>query len=237
MQKLKGKTAVITGSTRGIGRAIAELFADEGAVIVVVGRDKSAGNDVVKTIEQRGGVAVFVQTDICSNEENKRLVEFAVKEFGSIDILVPNAGILGLGSILDVDLETWNRTLDTNLNSILYLMREAIPVMLNNNSGGSIVVTGSIAAHKGFPNHAAYCASKGAVEALVRQTAVDYAPEIRINLLQPGPVDTELYRSSAIAFPDSETILDEVPGTVPMKRVGTPADIAKAALFLASEDS
>ncbi len=103
--------------------------------------------------------------------------------------------------------------------------------------GGSVVVTGSVATHKGFPNHAAYCASKGAVHSLVRQAAVDYGPEVRINVVQPGPVDTELYRSSAVAFPNSDTILDEVPGSLPLKRTGTPADVANAILFLASEDS
>ena len=132
---------------------------------------------------------------------------------------------------------TWHQTLDTNLNSVFYLLRTAIPVMQKNKTTSSIIVTGSIAAHKGFPNHAAYCASKGAVEALVRQAAVDYAPKIRINLIQPGPVETKLYNDSADAFPNPDTILDEVPDSLPMKRVGAPEDVAKAALFLASSDS
>lgn len=237
MGKLEGKSAIVTGATRGMGRAISELFAREGACVVVNGRDKKSGAEVVETISEQGGTAVFVRADIGTQEGNERLVETAVDEFGGLDILVPNAGILGLGSVTDVDTGTWHRTLDTNLNGVFYLLRAAIPEMRKRNKGGTVVVTGSIAAHKGFPNHAAYCASKGAVEALVRQAAVDYAPGIRINLLQPGPVDTTLYRDSAVAFPDPDTVLDEVPDTLPMKRVGTPGEIAKAALFLASDDS
>lgn len=236
MKKLKGKTAVITGSTRGIGRAIANRFSEEGANVVLTGRDETEGNNVVKMIEANGGHAMFVQADLQYVEENKKLVEYSVKQFGSVDILVPNAGILGLGSVTKIDPDLWNHTLDINLNSVYHLMRFGIPEM-SDREGSSILIIGSIASHKGFPNHAAYCASKGAVDALARQAAVDYAPKIRVNLIHPGPVDTRLYRSSAIAFPNSDTILDEVPDHVPMKRVGLPDDIAKAALFLVSDDA
>lgn len=235
MQKLKGKTAVITGATRGIGRAVAELFAAEGANVVISGRDSEEGKCVEQEMNSRGDSALFVRADVTRMEELKHLVQTAVDKFGSFDILVPNAGMLGLGSVSDVGPDIWKQTFDVNLNSIFHLLRESIPLMREN--GGAVVVTGSLAAHKGFPNHAAYCASKGALEALVRQAAVDYAPKIRINLIQPGPVDTELYRSSAVAFPNADTILDEVPGNVPMKRVGVPKDVAKAALFLACDDS
>lgn len=236
MKKLVGKTAIITGSTKGIGRAIAERFAEEGANVVLTGRDETKGRDAVKKIEQKGGRAAFIQADLQNSKENKKLVEYSIKQFGSIDILVPNAGILGLGSVTKVEPDLWNQTLDINLNSVYHLMRFGIPEM-SKRDGSSILIIGSIASHKGFPNHAAYCASKGAVDALARQAAVDYAPQIRVNLIHPGPVDTRLYRSSAIAFPNAETILDEVPNQVPMKRVGLPDDIAKAALFLVSDDA
>ncbi len=236
MNKLKGKTAVITGSTRGIGRAIADRFAEEGANVVLTGRDETEGNKAVEMIESNGGSALFVQADLQFEDENKKLVEYSIKHFGSIEILVPNAGILGQGSVTKIDPDLWNQTLDINLNSVYHLMRFGIPVM-SQQKGGSILIIGSIASNKGFPNHAAYCASKGAVDALARQAAVDYAPQIRVNLIHSGPVDTRLYRSSAIAFPNSDTILDEVPDHVPMKRVGLPDDIAKAALFLVSEDA
>lgn len=237
MKKLDGKTAIITGATRGMGRAIAELFAREGANIVANGRDEKRGNEVVRAISQNGGKAIFVQGDVRGQEINQQLVEEAVSTFGNLNIVVPNAGVLGLGSVTEVAMDTWHSTLDTNLNAIFYLMRAAIPILQQAKSGGTIIVTGSIAAHKGFPNHAAYCASKGAVESLVRQAAVDYAPDIRINLVQPGPVDTKLYNDSASAFPNPDTVLDEVPDSLPMNQVGSPEDIARAVLFLASEDS
>lgn len=235
MGKLNGKSTIITGATQGMGRAIAERFASEDAKIIVNGRNRELGEEVVAAITKKGGEALFVQADVRYQEENQKLVDRCIEKFGSVDIVVSCAGVLGLGSVTHVTMETWHSTLDTNLNALFYLLRAAIPRMQT--KGGNVVVIGSIAAHKGFPNHAAYCASKGAVQSLVKQVAVDYAPEIRINLIQPGPVDTELYRSSAVAFPNPDTILDEVPGTLPLGRTGTPVDIAKTALFLASDDS
>lgn len=237
MSKLKNKVALITGGTRGMGRAVAQLFAEEGASVIINGRNQQLGKEVVESISRNNGEALFVQGDIRSPESNRKLVEKTVSEYGKLDILIPNAGILGLGSVTGVEEETWHRTLDTNLNAVFYLLRAAIPEMEKTGTTGTVVVTGSIAAHKGFPNHAAYCASKGAVESLVRQTAVDYAPGIRINLIQPGPVETKLYNDSAIAFPNPDTVLDEVPESLPMKRTGSPNDIAQTVLFLASEES
>ncbi len=237
MGKLDDKVAIITGATRGMGRATAELFAKEGAKVVVNGRNNQLGKEVVKIISQQGGSAIFIPADIRKPEANNQLVEKTIEEFGRLDILIPNAGILGLGSITEVEEDSWHQTLDTNLNAVFYLMRAAIPEMKHNDATGSIVVTGSVAAHKGFPNHAAYCASKGAVEALVRQAAVDYAPDIRINLVQPGPVQTDLYESSAVAFPNPDTVLEEVPEALPMKKVGSPEDVARTILFLASDES
>lgn len=236
MGKLEEKVAIITGATQGMGRAMAIRFAKEGASVVINGRDQQRGEQVVEEISSNGGTAHFVQADISSRDANEELVEQAVQQFGRLDIVVANAGILGLGSITDVEEDTWHKTIDTNLNAVFYLIRAAIPQMKKAGLG-CILVTGSIAAHKGFPNHAAYCASKGAVEALVRQLAVDYAPKIRVNLIQPGAVDTQLYEDSAVAFPNPDTVLDEVPENLPMKRIGSPEEIAKMALFLVSEDS
>lgn len=236
MGKLDNKIVVITGATSGIGRGIAEVFAAEGAAVVIAGRDESAGRKVVHKISDSGGTARYIWTDVTSPEAVEHLVEESVNEFGRIDGLIPNAGILGLGSVTEVSLETWYNTIDVNLNGVFYLMRYGIPEMQKRN-GGSIVVTGSIGSQKGFPNHAAYCASKGSLPALVKQAAVDYAPDIRVNLIQPGPTDTNLYEDSRFAFPNPDTILDEVPEDLPMNRIGSPDDIAKAALFLASDDA
>jgi NAD(P)-dependent dehydrogenase (short-subunit alcohol dehydrogenase family) len=144
--------------------------------------------------------------------------------------------MLGLGSVTDVPVDVWRQTLATNLDAVFYLLRWALPTM-RRRGGGSLVVVGSIAAFKGFPNHAAYCASKGALLALVRQVAIDYGPTVRINLLCPGPVDTPLIWESASAFPDPARAVAAVGERTLLKRLGRPEDIARAALFLASDDS
>ncbi len=234
--KLEGRVAIVTGATSGMGREIALLFAREGARVVLSGRDASRAEAVQELIRQQGGESTFIAGDVSRIDTNEELVTTAVGRFGGLDILVPNAGMLGLGSVTEVDLETWRSTIETNLFSVFYLMRLGIPVM-QKQGRGTIVINGSIAAQKGFPNHAAYCASKGALPSLVRQTAIDYAPEVRINLLATGPVDTPLIWNSAAAFPDPEAAVREAGLKTLMKRLGTPVDIAQAALFLASDDS
>ena len=144
--------------------------------------------------------------------------------------------MLGLGSVTGVPLDTWRQTLAVNLDAVFYLLRSGLPA-IKERGGGSMVVVGSIAAFKGFPNHAAYCASKGALVALVRQVAIDYGPKVRINLLCPGPVDTPLIWESASAFPDPARAVADVGKRTVIKRLGHPEDIARAALFLASDDS
>lgn len=236
MGTLDGDVAIVTGGTSGMGRGIAELFAAEGAAIVIGGRNAERGREAVAAIAARGGRGIFVGGDVAAVETNQQIVDTAVRCFGGVDILIPNAGILGIGSVLDAPLEVWRRTIDVNLNAVYYLIKLAVPAMLER-GGGSIVVNGSIAAYKSFPNHPAYCASKGALVSLVRQLAVDLAPTIRVNILCPGQVDTPFLWDSARAFPNPETVVQEVAARLPMKRLGTPEDIAKAALFLASGDA
>jgi NAD(P)-dependent dehydrogenase (short-subunit alcohol dehydrogenase family) len=235
MKKLEGRTAIVTGGTSGMGRGIAELFASEGASVVIGGRDSARGTEVVEGIIASGGKAIFVAGDIATVEANQALVDAALDAFEHIDILVPNAGILGNGSILDAPLDLWRRTIDVNLNAVYYLIKLAAPHMLDR--GGSIVVNGSIAAYRGFPAHPAYCASKGALVPLVRQLAIDLAPKIRVNILCPGQVDTPLLWDSAKAFPDPSTAVQQAADRMPLKRLGTPQDVARAALFLASDDA
>lgn len=233
--KLDGKSVIVTGGTSGMGRGIAELFAAEGASIVVGGRNEERGVEVVKAITEKGGRAVFQSGDVARVEDNQALVEAALENFGRVDILVPNAGVLGLGSVFDVPIEVWQRTIEVNLSAVFYLIKFAVPHMKER--GGSIVVNGSIAAATAFPEHPAYCASKGALVPLVRQLAIDLAPEIRINIICPGQVDTPLLWHSIAAFPDPDSIVRETAERMPLKRLGTPLDIARAALFLASDDS
>lgn len=236
MGKLQGRAAIVTGATSGMGRAAALLFAQEGASVVASGRDEGRGGSLVGQIREGGGRADFVPGDVSLEETNERLVEHCMRSFGGLDAVVCCAGMLGLGSLAEVPVETWRRTLAVNLDAVFYLLRAALPEM-QRGRGGSVVLVSSIAAFKGFPNHAAYCASKGALVALVRQAAIDYGPKVRINALCPGPVDTPLIWESAIAFPDPAKAVAEVGRRTLLKRLGLPGDVARAALFLASEDS
>jgi NAD(P)-dependent dehydrogenase (short-subunit alcohol dehydrogenase family) len=236
MSRLKGRTAIITGATSGMGRATALLFAREGAAVVASGRNEGRGRTLVEEIRGGGGRVEFVPGDVSLPETSDRLVERCGRAFGSVDTIVCFAGMLGLGSVTGVPLGTWRQTLAVNLDAIFYLLRSGLPVM-KARGGGSVVVGGSIAALKGFPNHAAYCASKGALLALVRQVAIDYGPDVRINLLCPGPVDTPLIWESAAAFPDPSQAVADVAQRTLLKRLGSPDDIARAALFLASDES
>lgn len=236
MLKLDGKVAIVTGATSGMGWSIAELFASEGAAVVLSGRSEDRGRELVESIRSADGKAVFHAGDVGQEAVNRELVDLAAGEFGGLNILVASAGELGLASITGIKPEEWHRTLASNLHSVFYLLHHGIPRILSD-GGGSIVIIGSIAAFKGFPNHAAYCASKGALIPLIRQVAVDYAPTVRANVLCPGPVDTPLIWDSARAFPDPERAVSDVAEKTLLKRLGLPADIAKAALFLASAES
>ena len=233
---LEGKVAIVTGATSGIGWGIAETFAGEGAAVVAAGRDTKRGNEVVKAIEKDGGRACFVRGDLTRVEDNQKLVSETVGAFGGLDIMVMSAGDLGIGSVTDISLETWCRAVDINFNAVFYLLKYGIPE-IQKRGGGTIVIVGSVAAYHVFPNHPAYCASKGALVPLVKQVALDYGPEIRINLIHPAQVDTPLLRNSVKAFENPESIIQETENRLPMKRLGLPKDIAQAALYLVSEKS
>lgn len=234
--KLKDKVVVVTGATSGMGAAIAKKFAAEGARVVVAGRNRQRGAEVVNGINGINGEAIFVQCDISTMDGNQHLVNETLCCYGAIDMVVMSAGMLGLGSITEVSPETWHHTINSNLNSVFYLLRLAIPEMKQRGQG-NIILIGSIAAQKAFPNHPAYCATKGALVPLVKQIALDYGPEIRANVISPGPIDTPLIWDSAKAFSDPDKAVAEAANATVLKRLGTPEEVAQAALFLATEDS
>lgn len=234
---LEGQVAIVSGSTSGIGEAIARRFAREGASVIINGTNDEKGKKVEGEIIAEGGKAHFFRADVSSAPEVEAMVKFAVDRFSKVSILVPNAGILGNGLATEISLETWHRTIGINLNGVYYLCRYGLPELIKA-GGGTVVINASIASFKSFPGHPAYCASKGALIPLMKNLAQDYAAHnIRVNALCPGPIDTPLIWDSVKAFPNADTIINETIGMTCTKRLGTPDDVAEAALYFASERS
>lgn len=234
MNRLSGKVALITGSASGLGRSAAEIFASEGARVVVA--DVVDGDDVIESISAAGGEATYVRCDVTDSDSVAAAVEHAVDEFGGLHVLYNNAGVM----LSDDDgpentpLETYERTMDINVKGVLLGCRHAIPAMLAS-GGGSIVNVASFVAHMGAATpQVAYTASKGAVLAMTREIAVIYARRgIRANALCPGPIMTPLLAK----FLSDDAKRQRRLVHVPMGRFGEPHEIAQGALFLASDES
>ena len=233
MSGIKDKVAIITGGTSGIGKGVVQALNNEGARLIINGRDPEKGRKLIKELT---GNAHFVEGDVKNSETNLQLVEKTHTHYGRLDMMVLSAGQLGIGKIDSLSIEDWHDTIATNLHAVFYLLKYGIPAMLEHD-GGSIVIIGSIAAFHAFPNHAAYTASKGALPALVKQIALDYGPEIRINLVCPAQVKTPLLDNSVQAFEKPDEILAQTAQRLPLKRLGTPQDIANAVLYLLSDSA
>lgn len=229
--KLKDKVCIVTGATSGMGKAIAKRFHKEGAKLVLSGRNEERGQELSKKLDN----SIFFAGDVSYPNYNKELVKIAIENFGKLEIVSMNAGILGLGNVIDLSTKDWNKTLDTNLSSLFLLSKYAIPHLIKYR--GNILINASIAAYKSFPNHPAYCVSKAGSIALMKQMAVEYAPKIRVNAICPGPVDTPLIWDSAKAFKNPEAAVENAKQTTLLKRLGQPEDIANLALFLVSEEA
>ena len=234
MSRLQEKVVLITGASSGLGRVAAELFAREGAKVVIA--DLADGSDAVSSITSVGGSASFVETDVTSESSVNAAVDHALEKFGALDVMYNNAGVM----ISDDDnpvstpLETYERTMDINVKGVLLWCRAAIPVM-EKQGWGSIINVASFVAHMGAATpQVAYTASKGAVLAMTREIAVIYARKgIRANALCPGPVMTPLLEK----FLSDDAKRQRRLVHIPMGRFGAPEEIAKGALFLASDDS
>jgi len=229
---MEDQVIIVTGATSGMGRAIATQLAQIGKKLILNGRDEKKGKNLIEELEKYTEL-VFVAGDVSLPETNELLVKKAISHFGKISGIITNAGVLGIGSATAISIEDWHYTFNTNFNSFFYLSKYAIPYIKKEK--GFIIANASIAAFKSFPNHAAYCASKAALVSLVKQMAVDYGPEIRINAICPGPVDTPLIWDSAKAFPDPKAAVSNVQEATLLKRLGKPADIANLVEFLISE--
>lgn len=231
MGKLEGRVALITGAGSGIGRATAVLFAREGAKVTVVDCIPPGGQETVKTIQKAGGEAVFIEADVSKAADVERLVKTTVVTHGRIDILYNNAGVQEEEvSTVETTEERWDRVLGINLKGVFLGSKYVIPVMLNQ-GGGVIINTGSIAGLVGFPGNPDYGVSKAGVIQLTKIMAAEYGRQnIRVNCICPGAMQTPMTESAS--FPVDAYIRVQF-----LKRTGQPEDIARAALYLASDDS
>jgi NAD(P)-dependent dehydrogenase (short-subunit alcohol dehydrogenase family) len=234
--KLDGKVVLITGAGSGIGRATALLFSEEGAKIVVSDVSKESGEESVHLVTKRGGVAIFVGTDVTKSRDVKAMVEKSIRTFGKIDVLYNNAGISPSGKITDISEKDWDSVMNINLKGVFLCSKYVVPNMLRA-GGGVIVNTASAFGLNAFPGKAAYCASKAGVVLLTKEMALDYAPKIRVNCICPGAVHTPMYNRILATLKDPEQAKKEELKWYPLGRVAEPEEIAKAALYLASEDS
>jgi NAD(P)-dependent dehydrogenase (short-subunit alcohol dehydrogenase family) len=236
--RLKGKVALITGASSGMGRSAAILFAREGAKIIVnYAHSPEKANAVVDFIKKYGGEATAIGADISKEEDVVKLVEKAVAKYGKIDILYNNAGIELQKPLILTSEKEWEDVLNTNLKGIFLCSKHIIMHMIQS-GGGSIINTASVAGLTGMPNLGAYSASKGGVISLTRTLAVEYAKDkIRINCICPGAIDTPMLRRFIEASPDKKAMEEQLAAMHPLGRIGTPEDVANVAMFLASDES
>jgi len=235
--KLKNKKAIITGGASGIGKATAELFSREGAEIAILDINKEEGQKTIEKINQDGGMAFFLHTDLTKSREVEKSIDKIVDQFDEINILFSHAGTIIVKSLHESTEKDYDYLMDINVRSAFLVCSKVIPIMLNN-KGGSIIVTSSIGGEKGFAFESLYCMTKGAVLQLARSIAVEYRDKgIRCNAICPGFVKTnhglrEIKELDDLGQNWDETDLHSVQG-----RICKPEEVASAVLYLASDES
>ena len=233
-----GAAVLVTGGTSGIGAAIARAFGDAGASVLLTGRDPARGAEVAEDIASDGGKAEFVAADITDKEACGHLIKAALDRFGRLDVLVNNAGIIHSGDAQETTDEQWNETIAVNLTAAFHMSRAAIPA-IRQQGGGAIVNIASDWALVGGRRAVAYCASKGGLLMMTKAMALDHAKEnIRINAICPTEIMTPMltgeFRAAGITDEEGLAAMAEI---IPMGRVGTPEEVARAVLFLASDQA
>ncbi len=226
-RKLEGKIAVITGGSAGIGLGTAKRFAEEGAQVFITGRRQS---ELDKAVAELGRNATPIRADVSDLADIDRIYEIVKAKAGRIDVLFANVGIYELGTFGEITEEHFDRTFNTNVRGLLFTVQKALPLLM---AGSSVILTGSIASIKGFPSLSVYNASKAAIRSFARSWIIDLkGRDIRINVLSPGHTQTP-----GLSVLADEAVRDAMKANVPLGRMGTPDDLAKAAVFLASDDS
>lgn len=233
--RLEGKVALVTGSSQGIGRGIAERFAREGADVAInYYRTPGGAEDVLREVERVGRRGLLVQADVSKVAEVKQLVAAAVERFGRLDILVNNAGIESDAPFWEVTEAEYDRVLDTNLKGIFFTSQAFVQHLLQNDRRGKIVNISSVHEELPFPRFAAYCASKGGLKMLTRNLAVELGPRgITVNNIAPGAIETPINTTLLNDPLRLHALLQQIP----LGRLGRPEDVAGLATFLASDDA
>lgn len=232
---LEGKTVVITGGNSGLGRAMAERFgAEKSNVVINYHSNDDNIDEIIEKIENAGGKASSIQGDVGSEEDVKRIIEHAVHTFGSLDVMVNNAGIENEVPSEQLSLDDWNKVINTNLTGQFLGSREAINYMLENDIKGSIINMSSVHQRIPWPHFVHYAASKGGVKLMTETLALEFAPKgIRVNCIAPGAIDTPI---NAEKFSDPE-LEKGVLELIPMGYIGKPEEIAACAVWLASKEA
>lgn len=233
MTKLNNKVAVITGGSTGIGLATAKTFLAEGAKVVITGRTQETLDAAVEEINSDNLLAV--KSDTSKLNEIDHLVSEVTATFGSVDILFANAGIAWFAPIDQVDEAFFDAHFNTNVKGLFFTIQKFLPIF---NDRGSVVLNASAVVHKGFENGSVYSATKGAVRNFARTISSDLAPRgIRVNVVSPGPIETPIYGKMGMTEEQLAGMAEGFAQMVPMKRFGNSDEVAKAVLFLASDDS
>lgn len=236
--RLDGKSAIITGAGMGIGRACALRFAEEGAQVLAADVRADEGKAVVDEIVDKGGEATFLEVDVRDREANERMIEACVEIYGGVDILFCNAGITLPKTLPESSDEEIEDVMDVNVKGLMFASRAAIPVMTDQEEGGSILFTASKTGLVAQEDSPVYCASKGAAVMLAKALALDYATDdIRVNALCPGVIETPMLQRFADAMPNPKAAWKAFEQEQPIGRLGTPEECADAALWLVSEEA
>jgi NAD(P)-dependent dehydrogenase (short-subunit alcohol dehydrogenase family) len=230
MQHLKDKVAVITGGNSGIGKAVARLFAEKGARVVITGRRQDVIDQAVLEI---GHDAVGVVGDVADLAHHRSLAEIIKSRFGGLDIYMANAGIINLIDSRSVTPDDYDRHFAVNTRGVFFGVQTIEPLIRN---GGNIIITSSLAATKVLPGHAVYAGAKAAIAAFAKNWAIEFkSRKIRVNILSPGPVDTAILGKLGVSEADRPAFEDHMASLIPAGRLGRSEELAQAALFLASE--